>query len=187
MNYASLYNLSIVDGSGIRTSLYVSGCRRHCKGCHNSKTWNFLYGKEYTEETEKQILDALNHDYIKGFTLCGGEPMEEENQAGLINLLATVRETYPEKSIWCYTGYEWEDFMIGGKKNIDITLALLGYIDVLITGRYDETCKDITNNNLYRGSINQRIVDCQTSLKTGTRILIKGLPNNYDLTNNLIY
>ena len=187
MNYLKIASQSTHSGPGIRVTLYVSGCRNHCPGCQNPETWCFTAGKAFGPETEQEILKLLAKPYIAGLTLCGGEPMEEENQAGLINLLAVVRETYPEKSIWCYTGYEWEDFMIGGKKNTDITLVLLEYIDVLITGRYDETCRDITNNNLYRGSINQRIVDCQTSLKTGTRTLIKGLPNNYNLTNNLTY
>ena len=106
--------------------------------------------------------------------------MEEENQIGLINFLALVKSKYPEKSIWCYTGYEWEDFMVGGRKNIGITYALLRYIDVLITGKYIEHYKDITNNNLYRGSTNQRIIDCTASLMVGSKVLVEGLPNNLE-------
>ena len=187
MNYIKIASQSTHSGPGIRVTLYVSGCRNHCSGCQNPGTWCFTAGETFSADTEQKILELLSKPYIAGLTLCGGEPMEEENQIGLLNLLTLVRNTYPEKTIWCYTGYEWEDFLTGGKKHIEITTALLNHIDVFITGRYDETCKDITNNNLYRGSTNQRIVDCKASLATGTRVLVKDLPNNYDLSNNLKY
>ena len=178
MNYASLYNLSIVDGSGIRTSLYVSGCRRHCKGCHNSKTWNFLYGKEYTEETEKQILEALDHDYVKGFTLCGGEPMEEENQRVIVTLLRKIKEQYPQKDIWLWTGYEFEDLLKGGRKYCEVTEEILSYVDVAVVGPFVFEERDISDNNRWRGSRNQRVIDVQESLKKGEKIFIKNIPNN---------
>ncbi len=180
MNYLKIASQSTHSGPGIRVTLYVSGCRNHCPGCQNLETWCFTAGKAFEPETEQEILKLLAKPYVAGLTLCGGEPMEEENQIGLINFLALVKSKYPEKSIWCYTGYEWEDFMVGGRKNIGITYALLRYIDVLITGRYIEHCKDITNNNLYRGSTNQRIIDCKASLMVGSKVLVKGLPNNLE-------
>ena len=180
MNYLKIAPQSTHSGPGIRVTLYVSGCRNHCPGCQNPETWCFTAGKAFGPETEQEILNLLAKPYVAGLTLCGGEPMEEENQISLINFLALVKSKYPEKSIWCYTGYEWEDFMVGGRKNIGITFALLRYIDVLITGKYIEHCKDITNNNLYRGSTNQRIIDCKASLAAGSRVLVEGLPNNLE-------
>jgi anaerobic ribonucleoside-triphosphate reductase activating protein len=180
MNYLKISPQSTHSGPGIRVTLYVSGCRNHCPGCQNSESWCFTAGKAFGPEAELEILKLLAKPYVAGLTLCGGEPMEEENQIGLINFLALVKSKYPEKSIWCYTGYEWEDFMVGGRKNIGITYALLRYIDVLITGKYIEHCKDITNNNLYRGSTNQRIIDCKASLMVGSRVLVAGLPNNLE-------
>jgi anaerobic ribonucleoside-triphosphate reductase activating protein len=179
MNYIKLVAQSTHSGPGIRVVLYVSGCRNCCPGCQNPETWCFAAGEAFTLEVEQHIFNLLDKPYIAGLTLCGGEPMEEENQVGLINLLASVKGKFPDKSIWCYTGYEWSDLMIGGKKNIGITLALLGYIDVLITGRYIESLRDITNNNLYRGSRNQRLVDVQESLAmSGFMVLVPDISNN---------
>lgn len=178
MNYASLYNLSIVDGIGIRTSLYVSGCRRHCKGCHNSKTWDFLYGKEYTEETEKQILEALDHDYVKGFTLCGGEPMEEKNQRVIVSLLKKIKAKYPQKDIWLWTGYEFKDLLKGGKKYCEVTEEILSYIDVAVVGPFILEERDISDENRWRGSRNQRVINVQESIKEGKTIFLKNIPNN---------
>ena len=106
MYYGQLKKISILDGPGVRVSLYVSGCRNHCEGCHNPETWNFLFGKEYTQDTENTIIQYLDHEYISGLTICGGEPMEEENQVELLKLIKKVKSKYPDKTIWCYTGYE---------------------------------------------------------------------------------
>lgn len=178
MNYIKIAPQSTHSGPGIKVTLYVSGCRNCCPGCQNPETWCFAAGKLFEPETEFEILELLAKPYIAGLTLCGGEPMEEENQIGLINLLALVKNTYPDKTIWCYTGYEWEDLMVGGKKNIGITYALLRYLDVLITGKYKEEQRDITNNNLYRGSRNQKVIDVQKSLSENWPILKSGIPNN---------
>ena len=178
MNYLKIVPQSTHSGPGIRVTLYVSGCRNHCPGCQNPETWCFTAGKAFGPETEQELLKLLAKPYIAGLTLCGGEPLEEENQIGLINFLYLVKKTYSNKTIWCYTGYEWEDLMVGGKKNIGITSALLSYLDVLITGRYIEEQKDITNNNLYRGSKNQRVIDVQASLALHKPVLKTGIPNN---------
>lgn len=179
MNYIKLVPQSTSNGPGIRVVLFVAGCRNQCPGCQNPDTWCFTAGKVFTPEVELEILHLLSKPWISGLTLCGGEPMEQENQKGLINLLAAVKRAFPEKSIWCYTGYEWEDLSPGGRRYIGITHKILEYIDVLITGRYQKDARDITNNNLYRGSKNQRVIDVKKSIAAnGVRVLLPNIPNN---------
>ena len=157
MNYANIKKYDIADGPGVRVSLFVSGCRHHCKGCFNSEAWDFEYGRPYTAETEAEILEALKPGYIAGLTLLGGEPFEPENQAELIKLLRKVRETYPEKSIWSYTGFVYDkDLVPGGRAYTDVTDEMLSYLDVLVDGPFVEELKDITLQ--FRGSSNQRIL-----------------------------
>lgn len=108
MNYGNIKECDIADGPGVRVSLFVSGCRHHCKGCFNKETWDFDYGMPYTKETEDEIIRLLAPSYIQGLTLLGGEPFEPENQKELAGLLKRVRETYPDKDIWCYTGYLYD-------------------------------------------------------------------------------
>lgn len=115
MNYAAIKTTDVANGPGIRVSLFVSGCTHGCKGCFNREAWDFHYGKPYTQETEKEILSALAPDYIKGFSVLGGEPMEPENRKTVRKLLEKVRETYPQKSIWCYTGYDYEKDLLRWK------------------------------------------------------------------------
>ena len=165
MYYSKLYDLSIVDGGGVRVALYVSGCRNHCLGCHNKETWDFKYGTLYTLFTEKQIIQYLNHDYIKGFTVCGGEPMEEENQECLLGLFKKIKEIYPNKDIWVWTGYEFEDLQPNGKKYCMYTDELLSLIDVLVVGPFILNKRDISLNNLWRGSTNQQVIDVKKTLK----------------------
>ena len=105
MNYATIKKTDVANGPGVRVSLFVSGCTHHCKGCFNSEAWDFHYGQAYTEETEQEILQALAPDYIRGLSLLGGEPMEPENRGAVLSLVKKVREQYPQKTIWCYTGY----------------------------------------------------------------------------------
>ena len=158
MNYGEIKKYDIADGPGVRVTLFVSGCRHHCKGCFNAETWDFHYGNLYTEKTEKEILDALNHPYIAGLTLLGGEPFEPENQRELVKLLKKVREMYPKKNIWCYTGYTYDkDLLEGGKVYTPFTEEMLSYIDTLVDGQFIESQKDITLK--FRGSANQRILD----------------------------
>ena len=157
MNYANIKKYDIADGLGVRVSLFVSGCRHHCKGCFNSEAWDFEYGRPYTAETEAEILEALKPGYIAGLTLLGGEPFEPENQAELVKLLRKVRETYPEKSIWSYTGFVYDkDLVPGGRAYTDVTDEMLSYLDVLVDGPFVEELKDITLQ--FRGSSNQRIL-----------------------------
>ena len=158
MYYGTIKKYDIANGPGVRVSLFVSGCRHHCKGCFNSEPWDFRYGQLYTEETEKEILAALEPGYIQGFTLLGGEPFEPENQVELVHLLQKVRETYPEKDIWCYSGYLFDvDLAEGGRVYTEVTDEMLSYIDVLVDGEFVEELKDITLK--FRGSSNQRILE----------------------------
>ena len=157
MNYANIKNCDIANGPGVRVSLFVSGCRHHCKGCFNAETWDFKFGQPYTDATEAEILELLKPDYIQGFTLLGGEPFEPENQVELVHLLKKIRETYPKKSIWCYTGYLYDvDLIPDGKVFTDATEEMLSYIDILVDGEFVQAEKDLSLQ--FRGSRNQRIL-----------------------------
>lgn len=158
MYYGELKKCDIANGPGVRVSLFVSGCRNCCPGCFNKETWDFQYGEPYTQETEAEILKLLEPDYIEGFSLLGGEPFEPENQEVLEDLLRKIKTKYPEKTIWCYTGYLYDqDLKPGGKVFTDHTEGMLSCIDTLVDGRFIEEEKDITLR--FRGSRNQRILD----------------------------
>lgn len=157
MNYGEIKKYDIADGPGVRVSLFVSGCRHHCKGCFNEETWAFDFGNPYTKETEEEILKALDHNYIAGFTLLGGEPFEPENQPVLVELLRIIKARYPEKNIWSYTGFIYEkDLLEGGRAHTEVTDEMLSYIDTLVDGPFIEDLKDITLQ--FRGSSNQRLL-----------------------------
>lgn len=167
MNYGTIKKTDIANGLGVRVSLFVSGCTHHCKGCFNSDTWNFNYGKLFTQETEQEIIEALSHEYINGLSLLGGEPMEPENQRVLLPLLKKVRGLFPEKDIWCYTGYTFEtDLMEESRAKCECTQELLDNIDILVDGKFVEELKDISLQ--FRGSSNQRIIDVKASMNAGT-------------------
>ena len=158
MNYGTIKNCDIANGPGVRVSLFVSGCRHHCKCCFNPETWDFSYGRPFTEETADEIISLLKPAYIQGFSLLGGEPFEPENQPELAKFLRRIRETYPEKDIWCYTGYLYDvDLAEGGKVYTEVTDEMLGCIDVLVDGEFIEAEKDLTL--VFRGSRNQRILE----------------------------
>ena len=164
MNYATIKKHDIANGTGIRVSLFVSGCTHHCKGCFNPETWDFNYGSEYTEATENEILQALAPSYIKGLTLLGGEPFEPQNQPTLLKLCQKVKEQFPNKTIWCYTGYNYEmDILAGRLGDHEITDALIHLIDVLVDGPFVEAKKDLRLR--FKGSSNQRIIDVPKSLE----------------------
>lgn len=158
MNYAEIKKLDIANGLGVRVSLFVSGCRNHCKGCFNKVAWDFNYGKPFTKETEKTLLEYLKPSYISGLTILGGEPFEEENQAALAPFLEAVRHNYPHKNIWCYSGYDYyKDILYeSGAKHTEYTKRMLSCIDVIVDGRFVEEKKDLTLD--FRGSSNQRII-----------------------------
>lgn len=174
MNYAAIKKFDIANGTGIRTSLFVSGCRHHCPGCFNALTWDFSYGKEFSKEVEDEIIESLNDENIEGLSLLGGEPFEPENQAGLINLLRRVVNLYPNKNIWCYTGYTFDtDLKEGGKVYTKYTKEMLSYIDILVDGEFKMELKDLKIK--FRGSSNQRIIDVKTSLRLNKTIIREDL------------
>ena len=158
MNYATIKNCDIANGPGVRISLFVSGCTHHCKGCFNEVAWDFDYGEPFTQQTIRTILDMMKPGYIKGLTLLGGEPFEPENQVVLVKLLREIKETYPKKDIWCYSGYLFDvDLAEGGRVHTEVTDEMQSYIDVLVDGEFVEELKDITLK--FRGSSNQRILE----------------------------
>lgn len=170
MNYADIKRIDVANGPGVRVSLFVSGCTHHCKGCFNEVTWDFHYGKPFTEAEQQQILDDLDHEYIKGLSLLGGEPFEHVNQKGLLPLLRTVRKKFPEKTIWCYTGYDFEKDILGRMlQEWEETKEMLSYIDVLVDGEFIEEKKNLSL--VFRGSENQRIIRVPESLEAGSVVL----------------
>ena len=147
MNYGAIKKVDIANGPGVRVSLFVSGCRNHCKGCFQPETWDFDYGQPFTEETEKEIIKALRPSWIQGLSILGGDPMEPENQEALLPFLRSAKEELPGKDVWLYTGYRLED--VSGS-------PLLPYVDVVVDGPFIEAEKDISL--AFRGSSNQRII-----------------------------
>lgn len=167
MNYAALKKFDIANGPGVRVSLFVSGCRHHCKNCFNREAWDFDFGRPFTKQTEEEILAELDKDYIKGLSLLGGEPFEPENRAALTQLLKRVREKYPQKTVWCYTGFEFE------KLSDQTAREMLSLIDVLVDGKFVEQLK--SPDLIFRGSSNQRIIDVKKSLEAGEVIWLEGV------------
>ena len=157
MKYATIKTVDIANGTGVRVSLFVSGCTHRCPDCFNEIAWDFQYGQDFTQETIDFILKALSPEHIAGLTLLGGEPMELVNQEGLLPLLRQVRNTYPDKNIWCYTGYLYEDLLPGGRAYGENTDEILSYIDILVDGPFIVSQKNIRLK--FRGSENQRIID----------------------------
>jgi len=171
MNYAQLKKRDIANGTGVRVSLFVSGCTHHCKGCFNPETWDFDYGKPFDKETENELLTYLKPDYIRGLSVLGGEPMEPENQKALLPFIRRVKETYPEKDIWIYSGYTFETELNGnGAAVCDETAEILSYTDVLVDGEFMEDRKNLRLH--FRGSDNQRIIDVRASLETGKTVVL---------------
>ncbi len=170
MNYGNIKYFDIADGPGVRTTLFVSGCSHHCPGCFQPETWEFDFGRPYTAETEEEIIASLAPDYVDGLTLLGGEPMEKVNQRALLPLVKKVRELYPQKDIWCYTGYTLEtELLQPSRARCEVTDELLSLIDVLVDGEFIEAQRDLTL--LFRGSRNQRLIDLPATLKKGETVL----------------
>lgn len=170
MNYATIKPFDVANGPGIRVSLFVSGCNHRCKNCFNEVAWDFNYGTPFTEETIHQLIQYLEPPHIKGLSLLGGEPLEYANQLGLLPLLRKVKEKYPEKSIWCYTGFRYEeDIKHGMCQKWHETNEFLSYLDVLVDGKFIEEKKDLSLR--FRGSSNQQIIDVKQSLLADELVL----------------
>jgi len=171
MYYGEIKKNDIANGEGVRTSLFVSGCRHHCKNCFNQQTWDFGFGKPFTEETMEDILSSCEPFWINGLSLLGGEPFEPENQKELLPFLVKFRERFPDKSIWCYSGFTFEE--ITGKTesraHTDLSKEMLALIDILVDGRFVEEKKDISLK--FRGSSNQRVIDVKKTLSSGEIVL----------------
>ncbi len=166
MNYGEIKKCDIANGIGVRVSLFVSGCTHHCRGCFNPETWDFHYGRPFLPETEELILSLLEPPYISGLTLLGGEPLEYANQAVLAPFLKKVKDMFPEKTIWCYTGYLFEEDVLNRMlPSWEYTRDILDCLDVLVDGPFLEKEKNISLR--FRGSDNQRIIDVKRSLKEG--------------------
>lgn len=171
MNYGEIKKNDIANGIGVRTSLFVSGCRHHCKDCFNAQTWDFSYGEPFTEQTMIEILDACEPDWINGLSLLGGEPFEPENQRVLLPFLVLFKEKFPQKDIWCYSGFTFEEITgrVKSRAKTDISAEMLSLIDVLVDGRFEESKKDISLK--FRGSSNQRVIDIKKTLAEKTIVL----------------
>ena len=176
MNYATIKPFDVANGPGVRVSLFVSGCTHRCKGCFNEEAWDFSYGEEFTDSSLQRILEALKPSYIKGFSLLGGEPFEPRNQKVLADVLEKIKEAYPEKDIWCYTGYIYEKDLLSGRLcDKNITEKMLRNIDILVDGKFVEELKNLKLR--FKGSENQRIIDLKKTEETGIITLWEGDTN----------
>lgn len=174
MNYASIKRMDVANGPGVRMSLFVSGCTHYCRNCFNREAWDFDYGSPFTEKEIESIVEYVSGKYIAGLTLLGGEPLEPSNQKGILPLLRRMKEECPEKSIWCYTGYDYEKDILGRMMvEVPETPEFLSYIDVLVDGEFIEELHNLSLR--FKGSSNQRIIMVQDSLKKGQIVLWDGI------------
>lgn len=170
MYYGNIKFCDIANGEGVRTSLFVSGCTNHCKDCFQPQTWDFHYGKPFTVETQQKILKSLKPYYIDGLTVLGGEPMEPANQETVMHLMEEVKECFPKKTIWCYTGFVYDkDLLEGQRCHTVVTDRLLSLIDVLVDGPFMVNKKNISL--AFRGSENQRLIDMKKTREEGHVVL----------------
>ena len=176
MRYSQIRSMDISNGEGLGASLFVQGCPHRCTNCFNPETWDFNGGKEWTEETEKEFLKLIDRPYIKRVSILGGSPLAKQNLDGVLKLVNQIRLLFPEKTIWLYTGYTWEQLFEDDKFDIDggicenqIRRAIILSVDILVDGRFEEDKKDLSLE--FRGSSNQRIIDIQQSLNKGELIL----------------
>ena len=176
MNYSKIKKLDVANGPGVRVTIFVSGCTHHCKNCFNQETWDFNYGKKFTEETINEIIEYLKPSHVKGLTLLGGEPMEPSNQKELVKLVKKVKETYPDKDIWCFTGFLFDKDIIEKMYENSYTRELLAYIDVMVDGPFIEALKNPSLR--FKGSSNQRTINVPETLK-----YIEENNGDYKLTN----
>ena len=172
MNYATIKWTDIANGEGVRISLFVSGCTHRCKNCFNEVAWDFSYGQPFDKAIEEKILGELGSSFIAGLSLLGGEPLEPQNQEALYPFVQEVKRRYPQKPIWCYTGFvldEQSGMLREKHKNTAVTKELISLFDVLVDGAYVEELKDIRLK--FRGSSNQRVIDVQKTMQKGECVL----------------
>ncbi|MCQ2464473.1 MAG: anaerobic ribonucleoside-triphosphate reductase activating protein [Oscillospiraceae bacterium] len=171
MNYAAVKRRDVANGTGVRVSLFVSGCTHHCRGCFNPETWDFEYGSLFDENAENEIISYLEPEYIRGISVLGGEPMEPENQKALLPFIRRIKEIYPEKDVWLYTGYLFDTELTGnGRAVCEATAEILSMTDVLVDGEFEEDKRNLRLR--FRGSENQRIIDVRASLSSGRTVLM---------------
>ena len=176
MYYGNLKKCDIANGIGVRVTLFVSGCTNHCPDCFQPQTWDFHFGRPFTADTEREIFAELDKSYVDGLTVLGGEPFEPENQRVLVPFVRRVRETYPQKTVWAFSGFTLEELRTeGSHPRCEATDALLlaGELDVLVDGRFVEALKDISLR--FRGSSNQRLIDMKKTLASGEIVLLPDL------------
>ena len=169
MNYGAIKKCDIANGVGVRTVLFVSGCTHHCKGCFQPETWNFDYGERYTKETEDEIIESLRPDYVDGITLLGGEPFEPENQRELVKLLRRINKELPQKTVWSFSGFTYEELTGDSRAVCEVTNEMLSMLDVLVDGEFVEAKRNISLR--FRGSENQRLIDMNKTRKEGKIVL----------------
>ena len=178
MNYADIKQYDVANGPGVRVSIFVSGCTHYCKGCFNKETWDFNFGQPFTEETIRTILKYMEPSYVKGLTVLGGEPMEPQNQPAVAELLKRVKEAYPEKSVWLFSGYDFEkDILDRMLEELPSTGEILSCLEVLVDGEFVEELKNLSLR--FKGSSNQRTILVQESLKSG-RVVLYALERSYN-------
>ena len=171
MHYGEFKNCDIANGEGVRVTLFVSGCTNRCSGCFQPQTWDFQYGQPFTSQTEEELLGLLSPSYINGLTLLGGEPFEPDNQRDLLPFLRRVRSAYPEKTIWAFTGFLYEQLLTDdGHPRCEVTDEMLSLLDVLVDGKFVEALRDISLR--FRGSSNQRLIDLNATRQTGALTLL---------------
>ena len=171
MNYHKIEKTSIANGEGVRVVLWVSGCSLHCRGCHNPETWNINSGKPFDEDAKKELFDSLNKPYIQGITFSGGHPLEDDNLSEILNLMVKIKDEFPDKDIWLYTGYQFETIINSQKRDMNSTLRkrIVEMCDVVVDGKYIDGLRDITLK--WKGSSNQRVIDIKKTLKEDKIVL----------------
>ena len=173
MHYGAIKKCDIANGEGVRVSLFVSGCRNRCKGCFQPETWDFNYGNLFDNAAIEQVMTALENPSVRGLTILGGEPMEPENQPEILSLLRTIKQKYPDKTVWLYTGNLYEELNGDHRTHTEYTEEILALVDILVDGRYIEEEKSLGLR--FRGSKNQRIIDMNKTRDLGEIILWEGI------------
>lgn len=164
MNYHNIKKCDMLNGSGIRVSLWVSGCEHNCNQCQNPQTWDINSGIPFDQEAEKELFEAVKKDYISGITFTGGDPLHKSNLEDVLNLVNKIRLSLPNKNIWIYSGYSWEDINQDDKRR-----EIVSNCDVLVEGRYIDELRDVSLK--WRGSPNQRVIDVKKSISENGVVL----------------